>query len=460
MSNVTVSLRTRVFKAGAWSLAGYAISFVIRFGSNLVMTRLLMPSMFGVAAIAQLIMAGLSLFSDVGLRPSVIQSKRGDDPVFLNTVWTTQVLRGFLLWFAGSLISILIYLASRFGWAPEASVYGNPTLPYVVAAISMSAIVSGFESTKTMEAGRTLSLGKLTKIDIASQIIGLLAMIGWAIVSPSVWSLVAGGIASSAARTVISHLWLPGVKNRWQFEREAFREIINFGKWIFLSSILFFFASNGDRLILGGLVDASELGTYVVAFLLLSSIDQILVKIIVDVSFPALSEIVRGRPTELTKAYYKFHALVASVAYFSCGALFVSSEAVVRLFYDARYQQAGWILQALSIALLTIPIRIATQTFLALGVERVYFYLNATRIVALFCALPLGFYLGGLPGAVWGIVLSYFANMPMAIVYAWRYRMFDLRRELLSLLVLVPAVVIGEIANPVLDMLTHLLRYR
>src|SRR5206468_3430723 len=98
----------------------------------------------------------------------------------------------------------------------------------------------------------------------------------------------------------------------------AFHEIIKFGKWIFLSSVLFFFASSGDRIILGGLVDANLLGTYVIAFVMFNSIDQILTKIIVDVSFPALSEIIRERPTDLTVAYYKVHAIVASFAYFCC----------------------------------------------------------------------------------------------------------------------------------------------
>src|ERR1700691_1997111 len=107
MSIDQVSLKRRVFSAGAWSLAGYALSFVIRLGSNLVMTRLLVPSMFGVVAIAQLVIVGLSLFSDVGIKPSVIQSKRGSEPDFLNTVWTTQILRGFILWFASLLISLI-----------------------------------------------------------------------------------------------------------------------------------------------------------------------------------------------------------------------------------------------------------------------------------------------------------------------------------------------------------------
>jgi hypothetical protein len=62
-----ISLRQRVLKAGAWTLAGFGASQVIRFGSNLLMTRLLVPEMFGVMAVANVVMVGLSLFSDIGL---------------------------------------------------------------------------------------------------------------------------------------------------------------------------------------------------------------------------------------------------------------------------------------------------------------------------------------------------------------------------------------------------------
>jgi hypothetical protein len=43
-----LSLKQRVLNAGMWSLAGFALSLVIRLGSNLLMTRLLAPEMFGV----------------------------------------------------------------------------------------------------------------------------------------------------------------------------------------------------------------------------------------------------------------------------------------------------------------------------------------------------------------------------------------------------------------------------
>ena len=116
-----ISLKRRVLNAGIWSLAGYGCNQVLRFGSNLLMTRLLVPEMFGVMAIASVVMTGLAMFSDLGLKPSVVQSKRGNDPVFLNTIWVTQILRGLLLWFLALIASLLIYFANQIGMVPRAA---------------------------------------------------------------------------------------------------------------------------------------------------------------------------------------------------------------------------------------------------------------------------------------------------------------------------------------------------
>ena len=77
------SLKRRVINAGVWSIGGYGLSQAIRFGSNLLLTRLLAPELFGVMSIATVIMGGLSMLSDVGLRQNIIQSRRGHETLFL-----------------------------------------------------------------------------------------------------------------------------------------------------------------------------------------------------------------------------------------------------------------------------------------------------------------------------------------------------------------------------------------
>jgi O-antigen/teichoic acid export membrane protein len=442
-----ISLKQRVLNAGVWSLAGYGVSQVIRLGSSLLLTRLLVPEMFGVMAIATMVMVGLAMFSDVGLKPSIIQSKRGSDPAFLNTAWIVQIYRGVALWFLAECAALLLFLADRIGIVPKDTVYADPTLPVVIAILSMSALIGGFQSTKAFEASRNLALDRLTKIDIIVQISGVSCMILWVSIERSIWALVAGNICATLLGTLMSHFWLPGVANRWQWDRTAFQEIIHFGKWIFFSSILGFLVNNGDRLLLGGLVNASVLGVYVIAFSIFGSVEQIVSKIIVDVTYPALSEVARERALELKPNYYRFHTIIASFAYFCSGVLMVSGQALIELLYDRRYDQGGWMLQILAVALLTLPFRVATQCFMVLGIPRLLSLVGTIRLISLFLLTPIGFHLFGLPGALWGIVLSHFSWVPTTFIFKVKYKLFDLRKELLLLLFVLVGIAAGKILN-------------
>ena len=71
------------------------IGQVMRLASNLILTRILSPEDFGLMALVTSFLIGLAMFSDMGFGPSIMQSKRGDDPVFLDTIWTLKIIRGF-----------------------------------------------------------------------------------------------------------------------------------------------------------------------------------------------------------------------------------------------------------------------------------------------------------------------------------------------------------------------------
>src|SRR3981081_815641 len=142
-----ISLKKRVLSAGTWSLTGYGLSQVIRFGSNLLMTRLLVPEMFGVMAIATMVMVALAMLSDVGLKQNIIQSKRGNDPAFLNTAWIIQIFRGIVLWFFAMCAGLLVFLADHTGMIPQNSAYADPRLPYVIAVLSFTVGLAGGHAT-------------------------------------------------------------------------------------------------------------------------------------------------------------------------------------------------------------------------------------------------------------------------------------------------------------------------
>lgn len=443
------SLKQRVINASSWSVLGYGANQAIRFVTNLIMTRLLVPDMFGVMAIATVILVGLAMFSDLGLKQSIVQSKRGGEPTFLNTAWVVQILRGMLLCLISIVIAVLVGVADWFELFPKQSVYADARLPFVIAMLSLVSLLNGFGSTKMDEAGRVLALRRVTLVEVGTQVAGALCMLIWAVFDRSIWTLTIPNLLSSVAWVLLTHFYLPGNRNRWQWDSSAFHEIFHFGKWIFLSSIMAFFVNNGDRLMLGGMIETRALGIYSVAFAMVSAVETVLARVITSVTFPALGEIARERPHEFKKTYYRLHAAIAPTVYFCSGVLIAAGPSLVGMLYDPRYAAAGWMLQILAVALLALPFQIALQAFMVLGLPQITTKILTVRLTVLLIAMPIGFHFLAMPGALWGIAVSQYACLPVIIYYSMRHDVFDLRRELLAL----PAVFFGMGAGKLLAFL-------
>ncbi len=424
------TLKQRVFKAGIWTTAGFGLS---RLGSNLIMTRLLVPEMFGVMAIATMVPVILALLSDIGLSQHIVQSRRGDDPAFLDTAWVVQIVRGLVLWLVAALLSIMLHLANLGRMLPAKSVYASPVLPLIVAVSSLSVVILGFQSTRIATAYRNFDQKRLIQIDLISQCAALTVMIVIGVLSRSIWALVAAGLVASLTTTALSHTWANGHPNRFRWEKNALRELIDFGKWIFVSSAVYVLAINGDRLLLGGLVDAHILGLYAIAVLIVGAIDSGLNKLFSTVSLPALSEIARNDPARLREVYYKLRVPGDLLLLFLAGLLFAAGQLVIDLLYDPRYSAVGGTLQILALSLFTVRYGVAHQIYLAVGKPQYLAVINVVRFVSLYALVPALYYLVGLQGAIWGIALHALATVPFIYGFGARIGLNDFRKELMVL---------------------------
>ena len=417
----------------------------MRFGTNLILTRLLVPEFFGVIAIASTIIVGLAMFSDLGIKQNIVQSPRGSDPVYLNTAWSIQIGRGAIIWLIALCASLGIWTINFIWPFPSGSVYAFPTLPYVIAILSFSSVIQGFESTKLYEASRQLHLGQITSIEVVAQLAGLICIVFWVAFDRSIWALVAGSLCSALARVALSHSWVRGISNRFQIDRTFFWEIIKFGRWIFFASIIGFFVNNGDRLILSALVSAKELGVYVIAYLIYAALEQVLSKIIGDVAFPVFSEMARDRPQGIKEGYYKIYGVIAAFSFFCAGFFALAAKPIVHLLYDRRYDAAGWMLAILSLSLITVPFRVATYCLMALGKPQILSHAATLRLISLCILTPIFFHFFNIAGAIWGITLSNFCWLPLQIGYNIKYGLFDFKREVLQAAMLVAGALVGVI---------------
>ncbi|MGE8177015.1 oligosaccharide flippase family protein [Pseudomonas fluorescens] len=442
----SVSLRRRAISAGAWNLGALVASQAIRLGGNLVMARLLMPEIFGVMIIATTVSVVLHLLSDVGLRQNIIQSPRGDDPVFLNTAWTVQILRGVVLFASTLLIAGFTWFAQVINLWSANSTYAAPELPLVLAFTGFTAIIFGFQSTKLDLAVRDFQQKKVVLLDFASQLAGLLVMLGIGYFTRSVWSLVIAGLVSAMVGTVIGHLWFQGPPNRLQWDRSALEELVVFGRWILLSSAVGVLAMYGDRLWFGGSMSATELGVYSIAVLILGTLQTAVLRLVGAVALPAFSEASRSNDTErLRVLYYRFRLIFDLALLFVCGVFLTVSPLIVGGLYDERYAAAGTMMAVLSLSFFTLRYTVAHQVWLALGLTKYQAMDNIIRIVSLWLLVPLLLAIGGVKYAIWGVALHTFPTLILIVYVNCRVGLFDLKRELVVLPMLAVGALCGEL---------------
>jgi O-antigen/teichoic acid export membrane protein len=408
------SLKKLAIRGTIWTIASYGLGQIIRFGGNLILTRLLAPQLFGLMTLVSIFIVGLHLFSDVGVGPSVVQNKRGDDPDFLNTAWTMQVIRSFIIWGFCILIAF-----------PLAQLYNEPQLLWLIPIVGFGTVISGFSSTAGYTLERHMEMRRSTFFSLGGQVLSIAILIIWAKISPTIWALVLGSLLTSLISTIWSFYLIPGTRNRFAWDPESVRDLFSFGQWIFLSTAITFLAEQVDRLMLGKLIALETLGVYGVAYALADIPRQVLLAVSSRVLFPAFSKMV-DQPREVFLAkILKNRMPLLLFAAVGIGVLVGCGDLFVKLLYDKRYEQASWMLPLMAIGIWP---RVLTQTidqvFFAMGQPRYPTYGCLAKFVFMLAALPLGFHFMGVPGAVIAVALN---DIPFYVVIAE-----GLRREKLS----------------------------
>ncbi len=429
------SLKSMILRAAGWTVGGMAAGYVLRIASNLIMTRILVPEMFGIMAVSTVILIIVNLLSDVGLRQSIIQSPKGDLPVFLNTAWTLQVIRGVVIWLACLLVALALYAANNRGMIPADLVYATPELPLVLAASSFSSVITGLQSTKAISRDRHLDLRQITYIELISQAVGLAITITLGLMTRSIWSFVIGSLASCVVSTALSHFWLSGAPNRLLIDRESARELIQFGRWILISSLFSVLAQNGDRVLLGAWISPVLLGIYVLAYNLISMIEGAGGRLFWSVSTPAFSHVVRDDPSRLKDVYFKFRLPMDLAFVASAGLLYGAGQSIIDIMYDSRYAQAGAIVQVLSFSLLISRFTVAYTVYIALGVPRNLTVLNICKAISMFVVTPLAQLFFGFEGTLWAIALHGLPTIPIIFFMNRQFGLNDFIYEAKVLLI-------------------------
>lgn len=409
-------LGIRALRGASLTMLGFGGMQAIRLASNLILTRLLFPDVFGIMALVMVIIQGVNNFSDVGITPAILQSRRGDDPRFLDTAFTMQAIRGLGLWIACCALAL-----------PVAQFYGVPELAWYLPVAGFTAVIHGLLPTRIETANRHLQLGRLTLVELATALVSTAISVGLAAAMGTAWALVIGLVLGAFVKLAMTWQLLPGTPNRFHWDRAAAAELIRFGKWIFPSTIVGFAIAQGDKAILGKYLTLEQLGIYNIAFFLASFPLSLGIAVMSRVMIPVYRGAAEAEdPRAAARRVRRVRAVLTGGLLLMVLVMALLGPTLVNLLYDDRYAGAGQILRAIACA--TIPALIGLsydQSALSAGDTRGFFWLALLRAVLFLGLFLTGVHYAGIPGALAGQALATVLAYPMLAHIARRHGFWD-----------------------------------
>ena len=389
-------LRNKTIQNLLYILVGSGLDQLVRLASNLILTRLLVPELFGLMAIVGVATAALTLFSDIGTGTSVIQNPRGLEPDFLNTAWTLQVIRGGAL----SLLTVLLAY-------PTAYFYDQPLLANILPVAGLGLLVSGFQSMATVKMERNLQAGKVIKMNSIIYLISTIFTLLLAYFYRNIWSLVIGNLSFPILQTYWSYKLDLGLRHRFQLERSIRRELFHYGKWIFLSTGMMFLSTQTDKILLAKFFPIATFGIYNIAITLSGVPKSIVDSISNKIIFPLISlnkslQIPILQKKILDKRRWMLVGLAVAVS------LFIGfADCLIKILFDPRYYEAGWMLSILALGMWPLILYATVDRCLYVLENPKYpAFGNALKFIYMLVLLPLAYKFLGIFGAVLVVALN------------------------------------------------------
>ncbi len=437
-------LWNRAFRAGAWTLGSYGVELFVRLLSNLILTRLLFPEAFGAVAAAMALIYGLAMITDFGVRAVVIQSPRGDQVTFLRSAWAFQICRNVVIWIILVGLCLLLSIPVIRDLLPTASVFADRSFPWIACTMGLMVVLDGARSTSLFLNARHLNYKPIVIVNLAGRILSLPIMVTWAWLSPSVWALVGGSLVASLIGLILSHVYVPGPWMSVSWQKDHLNEIVRFGRWIAVSSVGTFVSQQFNLVLLGVLLPSTALGLYSLAKLLVTAGEGLLDQLNSSLALPIFGEVLRKDPGNLQDRYYRFRLPIELTAAVLSGGLFEAGQFAVDFLYDARYAQAGIMLQILALSMVIYPFLMIRNAFTATGDTQISAFISIMQACCLMASVVIGFFAWGTLGAIVGVALHRIFPAVVTVALAMRRNWIALSHELRIIPAFVAGVALGK----------------
>lgn len=385
------TLKQRSVRGAAATGVSQGLRFLLQFGSQIALARLLLPAEVGLVAMAGPLLGFVAIFSELGLTQATVQRPQITQAELSGLFWISTA--------ASVVLAVLICLAAPLA----AAFYGEPRLTAVAMVLAAPLVLGGIAAQPLALMNRNMQFVGLAVVDIGCTAAAVALGIAAAWWGLGYWSLVLMQVANALAILVLAWTlsgWRPSAP-RWD---PGLAALLRFGGHMTGFNLLTFAGGNLDSILIGKISGTAALGLYDRAFKLVAAPIWTISIPVARLAVSLLSRL-QDAPDRYRRAYIQMMQVLLLITVPAVAFTAAEAGTLVPFLLGPAWAEAAPIVAWLAVATGFAPLSISSVWLFVSqdrAREQVLYACGRTvvAITALLCGLPWG---------VVGVALSYAA---------------------------------------------------
>ena len=292
-----------------------------------ILSRLLSPEDYGIAAIAMPIIVLTMVFTDAGLGRSLVRTPVGEKEIWSTCFWLSV--------FLGLLLALLVIVLAP----AAATLFNEPRLQPIVMALSVVIFVQSVSTVPGAAMQQKHKFKAIAGIEVVSLFLGIIAAVAIALAGGGAWALIGQQIVFYVVRVAMT-FWQSPFYPLMVFDLKMVREHLLFGRDIIGVGLVQFLSRSVDNLVIGKVLGEALVGIYSMAFQFARLPVMLVSGPLQYVIYAQLIEL-KTNATAIRPIFLLLNRCLAIVVFPAMAMVAVAHEPLFRVFLSAKWAHSG-----------------------------------------------------------------------------------------------------------------------
>lgn len=424
------NLKQKATSGMVWTSIQKFAGMGIQFISGIVLARLLTPNDYGCIGMLSIFMVIANSFVDGGFASALIQKKRPTQEDY-STVFFFNLGMSLLMY---TILFISAPAISRF--------YKMPLLCSVLRVQGLVLLINAFSIIQSNQLRKQFRFKKIAIVSLFTSIIALTVTILMAYKGFGVWALVTMNILTAFIPALV--YWLT---NKWYpllvFSESSFKELFNFGFFMFLTYIINNICNNVQGLLIGRFYNPATMGYYSKAKSTEDLASNSISNVMGQVTYPLYAEYQDDRPM-LINVIKRITCSIAYITFPMMFLLILLAKPIFIILYSNRWLDSIPYFQILCIAGIAICLQgVNFQAIAAVGKSKAMFSWTLIKRGVGLALIIGGLAAFGIKGLLVGMVIQ---SWLIYLINAYQVHKYIGYKFFLQMLNLLPIIILSLVS--------------